>query len=913
MNAPTTRAEPTAPAKKILVLDMPDTGGRDIVETISATQMNPSPVDDLEQLIERLREREALVAVIAYEALWPRPQEAVRRIRDRVSGCRLVVVHSEGTARFQLGQRLWAVNLIDYFLDRSTPPHELDPLLRQAHADALIEEAAIEHEPTPSTDQDRYASIRFVHELNKGFNNQRQVEGLARLLHRKLPYFMDYAVLELLVVNEVRPRLHVFPAYPVEHGATWKLAQAVCGALTPFTEQTVNPEEMQIVENAPFAARDEDIPVPEGQPDVTICAPMVIHGEPVGCLGLLLPRGTQPSSEQQVMLQLIASQLGAALRNAQALRAAEDASLVDELTGLHNRRYLRDVLASEWRRARRYSHPVSVAMVDIDRFKQLNDEHGHIVGDHVLRAVAGTLGQYLRETDHLVRFGGEEFLLLLPETGPSEAAMVIERIRLALKRQPAYSSEETGPIQVTFSAGVAAYPICSVPTADDLVHLADQALLTAKRSGRDQVCMAAATAIQNLHDQLDFPEGGDKRRFPRIASRLRVRYVELPDFEGQLADASSLDVSAGGLALRDPERRLKPHSYALVFVEGDQAPVLSRVVWTKDTDTGDRKAGLQFLRARDFESGVKLTQKIKALPRALVIADQQHTRAMIERVLTAARYQMKVIDSPDKLRSDENLSRYALVVIGETSLRTWLGGKLEGLREGLRSPGRIVVINESADRKEAIKTIGTRKVEHLVPLNEASDEALFATLNKLLLGEYFGMQKYLLWGVNPSSWTITRKGDKQVVLDGIRRVAQEVHCHPRIADLLIAAVEEMLINAMYHGRGVDESEKVPKVTVDCGTDGRLLAVAVLDEHGVFRHDDLCRGLGAALQRETDGIPVDAKSAQLGFHIMLSCLSQLAINVDPGRCTEVIGIVDLRKSLREYRQAVPTLGVFSKED
>jgi len=92
----------------------------------------------------------------------------------------------------------------------------------------------------------------------------------------------------------------------------------------------------------------------------------------------------------------------------------------------------------------------------------------------------------------------------------------------------------------------------------------------------------------------------------------------------------------------------------------------------------------------------------------------------------------------------------------------------------------------------------------------------------------------------------------------------------------------------------------------------FLGVAVLDEHGLFCHDDLFRGIGQALENEERGIPEDATHAHLGFRIMLSTLSHLVINVDPGRCTEIIGLVDLRKTLKEYRSSVPSLGMFTND-
>ena len=153
------------------------------------------------------------------------------------------------------------------------------------------------------------------------------------------------------------------------------------------------------------------------------------------------------------------------------------------------------------------------------------------------------------------------------------------------------------------------------------------------------------------------------------------------------------------------------------------------------------------------------------------------------------------------------------------------------------------------------------------------------------------------------------------MLDGVKAMALEVRCHPRIADLVVAAVDEMVINALYRPEPIEHGtgRSSRPVTVECGSDGRFLGVAVLDEHGLFAHDDLFRGIGKALEHEERGLAEDATHAHLGFRIMLSTLSHLVINVDPGRCTEIIGLVDLRKSLKEYRTSVPSLGMFTNRE
>jgi hypothetical protein len=315
---------------------------------------------------------------------------------------------------------------------------------------------------------------------------------------------------------------------------------------------------------------------------------------------------------------------------------------------------------------------------------------------------------------------------------------------------------------------------------------------------------------------------------------------------------------------------------------------------------------LQFIGAERISPSAAATQR----GRALVIAQDPTTSATIERVMRAAQYAVKVANDANEIRN-ENLDNYNLLVLGESSLRGELAEQLMRVRESHASL-RIALINEtSQDRRSALDAIRAQHADHLIP-SASSEDTLFATLSKLLLEEYFGVKKYLLWGAETRSWTLTTSLEKQGVLDGIKQVAIDVRCHPRIADLLVAAVDEMIINALYRPLPTNIAPGEKPVTVECGSDGRFLGVAVLDEHGLFRDEDLFRGIGKALEHEEKGLPEDATHAHLGFRIMLSTLSHLIINVDPGRCTEIIGLVDLRKSLKEFRTSVPSLGMFTDQ-
>ena len=163
----------------------------------------------------------------------------------------------------------------------------------------------------------------------------------------------------------------------------------------------------------------------------------------------------------------------------------------DALTGLANRRHLRAVGEEELRRANRFGHPLAVVMLDLDHFKQVNDRHGHAVGDDVLKETARRIRDSVREIDLPARYGGEEFAVLLPETGLETAREAGERVRRALSATP--MPTRRGPVQVTASAGVA---VVDAP-ADDLsavFEAADKALYEAKSSGRNRLVVSKERA-----------------------------------------------------------------------------------------------------------------------------------------------------------------------------------------------------------------------------------------------------------------------------------------------------------------------------------------------------------------------------------------------------------------------------------
>ncbi len=216
-----------------------------------------------------------------------------------------------------------------------------------------------------------------------------------------------------------------------------------------------------------------------------IAVPLTAEGQSLGYLVAVQGRRLAPRLARRVvsMVERFVSHGTLALRNAWLLAEVHRMATTDGLTGVTNRAAFDDLLSAELGRAARQRDDTSLLLLDIDHFKRLNDEHGHLLGDEVLRLVGATLRRVCREYDTAARYGGEEFAVILPATGREEAFEVAERLRKAIAEMP------TG-LGVTASLGVASFPL-DAADAEALVRAADDALYSSKRNGRNRVTAAA--------------------------------------------------------------------------------------------------------------------------------------------------------------------------------------------------------------------------------------------------------------------------------------------------------------------------------------------------------------------------------------------------------------------------------------
>ena len=225
-----------------------------------------------------------------------------------------------------------------------------------------------------------------------------------------------------------------------------------------------------------------------------MCIPLLSFGQTLGVLALDSTRTAAFHAADRPTLESVADICANAIQNAHHVERVRQLAYIDGLTGIFNRRFFELRINQEIERARRYDSALSVIILDVDQFKRLNDEFGHLLGDEVLRQITSIFSQHLRKIDVVCRYGGEEFAILLPQTSVEQALRVAEKLRSVVENWPFPGV----PRPVTISAGTAVFPRHGT-TRDELVQAADAGMYAAKQAGRNRVCLAPIANAASAH------------------------------------------------------------------------------------------------------------------------------------------------------------------------------------------------------------------------------------------------------------------------------------------------------------------------------------------------------------------------------------------------------------------------------
>jgi len=325
--------------------------------------------------------------------------------------------------------------------------------------------------------KDKTQQIRFLYELSTELSASLRSRTIFDLVHHALDWLINPHL--TIILSDFAPQGKV------------RLYTSRCLS-SELSKSLI--EELMTHLNKDLSGKDfeQDISKPtkssrrlSRRPPYRIILPLVVAGEKYGLLALYFYRKPEQDNDRTLLLESVAMQAAQAIRNAHQHEIALQMANRDPLTGLYNRRAFEESLNKEFKRVLRYQRPMSLIMIDLDHFKTVNDRFGHQTGDKVLKTVAHVIADCTRATDITARFGGEEFVIILPDTQQDKALFLAERIRKKITHIEIPVNENS--FKLTVSQGLAATNTPEVKRASDLIDLADRALYQAKEDGRNAI------------------------------------------------------------------------------------------------------------------------------------------------------------------------------------------------------------------------------------------------------------------------------------------------------------------------------------------------------------------------------------------------------------------------------------------
>jgi len=332
----------------------------------------------------------------------------------------------------------------------------------------------------------RVAEMELLLEVSKAVSSTIDLPEQLETLGRQVCARLEVSEFSVMLIDEATRQL-VIEAAAGKHasqarGARFQLGEGIAGDAAA-TGKTVYVRDV---------AKDPRYVVVRGRspaPGALLAVPLLSKGRVLGVMNLDRPRADSFSQQEIRLAEAIAAQAALSIASARLYQQTLELSFTDALTGVPNRRQLSLRLEQEFSRSVRFGDPLSLLMLDLDLFKQINDQHGHTVGDGVLRGVAAALRRNVRKVDIVARYGGEEFCIVLPRVAKPEALEVAEKLRRSVSATALPGAEGGQPLHVTISVGVATLG-SDADDATTLLEKADGALYEAKRLGRDRVAVA---------------------------------------------------------------------------------------------------------------------------------------------------------------------------------------------------------------------------------------------------------------------------------------------------------------------------------------------------------------------------------------------------------------------------------------
>ncbi|MGA2607560.1 MAG: sensor domain-containing diguanylate cyclase [Terriglobia bacterium] len=330
--------------------------------------------------------------------------------------------------------------------------------------------------------------LSLFHEVGKALFSTLDLQKILQTIMEKISDLLQPDTWSLLMVDEKAQELYFEIA--IGHGAEklrdvrLKLGEGIAGWVAKHEESVLVED---VLSDIRFSPGIDEFTQPNTHS--VLCVPIKGREQVLGVIELVNCLGKQSFSEEHIpTLKSLADYAAIALENARYVQRMHELTIMDDCTALYNARHLNFVLDAEIYRSTRYGYEFSLIFFDLDHFKQVNDVHGHLVGSKLLWMVGDLIKSNLRLIDYAFRYGGDEFVVILPQTSKENALIVLRRLKDLLDSK-VFFREENLNIKVTASFGIAAFP-ADGRTHREVLRMADEAMYIVKKTTRDSIALA---------------------------------------------------------------------------------------------------------------------------------------------------------------------------------------------------------------------------------------------------------------------------------------------------------------------------------------------------------------------------------------------------------------------------------------
>ena len=329
--------------------------------------------------------------------------------------------------------------------------------------------------------------LHIFHDVAKALTSSLDLDSILQTIMEKMAEYFRPDTWSLLMVDEHKNELYfaiaVGSAAEALKNVRLKVGEGIAGHVAKYGEKLVVPD---VSADKRFAKRIDKVTQWETQS--IICIPLRAKLRVLGVIQLVNVDMAHFGHEEQFFLQALCDYAAIAIENARSVEKIQELTITDDCTGLYNARHLYKTLETEVYRSARFGYEFSVIFIDLDHFKQVNDTHGHLVGSKLLAEIGYLIKAQLRLIDFAFRYGGDEFVVLLPQT-PKDAALVVARRLRDSLRNSNFCKDEGLNLNVRASIGLATYPH-DAKTPHDIIRQADEMMYMVKNSTRDNIGIA---------------------------------------------------------------------------------------------------------------------------------------------------------------------------------------------------------------------------------------------------------------------------------------------------------------------------------------------------------------------------------------------------------------------------------------